>query len=596
MEDETEPPQARPRHALDRYGPKFVDRTEKLHDRAVAMKVATNGEHKPAGGFDSTPIPHAPPGYTLKFTFHRGINLPCADFGTFSSDPYVRAQLLVDLPQRHKQDPILTFRTPTVRKSRDPVWDSEWVVANVPASGFELKCHVYDEDAADHDDKLGVTYVVVGRIDDNWSGLREQSFKVKKRLGSKRVYLFGNIAAFASRRLDLGSHLVISVECLGKTPGDESGQMYTVGPIYWFKHFSPLIGRLTGTKDEVQTADGKKAVSRYKYVISDWERPLMQIAYLLLFFSFQAIQIQLKGPVPAELYHRYVEFKPFVAGMFTSHSLRGRILNRALHHQHYRIYNFDRTTLHGEFAAPCTEFTQKFLEFVHYAQGGRIFTYVLTLDAQFRFTETGKEFGIDLLSKHTMHSNVSIYIAYSGEFFVRRLKHRHRHHSSCAEASATGISTQEPQAEATTGVSTDPGDYELFIDNDSGTYRPNAKYLPLLKDFLSRTFVGLHITTLDCQKDAERMNELKTEQREFKKKETGQMTFLQQRSSSSLSISSSDEDELGERSGAPSKKRGDFAQKVHGMRDVKSQFMKWAEGDEHKSTTENHTGHDSSSH
>ncbi|KEY82592.1 hypothetical protein C2 [Aspergillus fumigatus] len=540
MDDETEPPQARPQHALDKYIPKFVDKTEKLHARAVGMKVASNGEHKPAGGFDSTPIPHAPPGYSLKFTFHRGINLPCADFGTFSSDPYVRAQLVVDLPQRHKQDPIVTFRTPTVRKNRDPVWDSEWIVANVPASGFELKCHVYDEDAADHDDKLGIAYVEVGLIDDNWSGFKEQSFRVKKRLGSKRVYLFGNIAAFASGRLDLGSHLVISVECLGKTPGEEGGQMYTVGPNYWFKHFSPLIGRLTGTKDEVQSSDGKKAVSRY--------------------------------------------------------NLRGRILNRALHHQHERIYNFDRTTLYGKFEAPCVELTQKFLEFVHHAQGGRIFTYVLTLDGQFRFTETGKEFGIDLLSKHTMHSNVSIYIAYSGEFFVRRLKHRHRHHSSCAEPSATEISTQGPQAEATTEVSTNPGDYELFIDNDSGTYRPNGKYLPLLKGFLSRTFVGLHITTLDCQEDAERMTELKNEQREFKKKETGQMTFLQQRSSSSLSISSSDEEELVERSGASSKKRGDFARRVHDMRDVKGQVMKWVEGDAHKNTTGNYNGHSSSSH
>ena len=59
---------------------------------------------------------------------------------------------------------------------------------------------------------------------------------------------------------------------------------------------------------------------------------------------------------------------------------------------------------------------------VHYDEGGRIFTYVLTLDGLLRFTETGKEFGIDLLSKHTMHSDVNIYIACSGEFFVRRLR------------------------------------------------------------------------------------------------------------------------------------------------------------------------------
>jgi len=52
--------------------------------------------------------------------------------------------------------------------------------------------------------------------------------------------------------------------------------------------------------------------------------------------------------------------------------------------------------------------TKKVLDF--YDQGGRIFTYVLTLDTKWRFTETGMEFGIDMLSKHTMHSDVSQYI------------------------------------------------------------------------------------------------------------------------------------------------------------------------------------------
>ncbi|EAU36140.1 conserved hypothetical protein [Aspergillus terreus NIH2624] len=586
--DEEPQPQARPAHVTDKYAPKIVDKTEHLHDRAVAMKAALTGgdaaHHQPAGGFDSTPFPPAPPGYTLKFTFHRGINLPCADFASFSSDPYVVAQLTVNLPQRHKEDPPLTFRTPTVRKNRDPIWGSEWVVANIPESGFQLKCCVYDEDAADHDDRLGNAYVEVNSINDDWPGLKERTFKVKKRTGSKRVYLFGNIAALASGRLDVGSHLMISVECLGRTPGTEGAHVYTVGPNYWFKHFSPLIGRLTGTKDEVQSQDGNRQTSRYKCV------PLFDAFWrkfahrLLLVSSFQAIQIQLKGPVPEKLYHRYVEFRPFVAGMFTSQSLRGRILNRALHHQHRRIYNFDRSTLNGQFESPCTALTQKFLEFVHHAQGGRIFTYVLTLDAQLRFTETGKEFGIDLLSKHTMHSNVSIYIAYSGEFFVRRRKH-HRH-----SLSQTEIPVEEPVEE--TEASTNPADYELFIDNDSGTYRPNGEYLYLLKEFLSTNLPGLHITTLDCVKDAERMGAMKNEQREFKKNQGFQMTFLQQSgSSSSLSLSSSDEEKLDERSGVSLKKRGEFAQKVHDMRDVKGQVMKWAQAED-----ERHQAHSSRRH
>lgn len=123
--------------------------------------------------------------------------------------------------------------------------------------------------------------------------------------------------------------------------------------------------------------------------------------------SFQANEMQLAGPVPNELYHRYVEFKPFVAWMFHGTGIRGRLLNAALHHQHSRIYKYDYNTEYGELDGPDAA-VQRFLELVHYDQGGRVFTYVITLDGMFRFTETGKEFGIDLLSKHTMHSDVNV--------------------------------------------------------------------------------------------------------------------------------------------------------------------------------------------
>ncbi|KAJ5218272.1 uncharacterized protein N7498_000371 [Penicillium cinerascens] len=546
-------------HPVDRYGPKLVEKADKIQHR---MSMG-NDHAKPAGGFDATPIARAPPGYTVKFTFHRGDDLPFADWGSFSSDPYVYAQLLVDLPRRHKQDPLVSFRTPTVRKDMNPVWNCEWVVANVPASGFTLKAYVYDEDPADHDDKLGIAFIEVPHLSENWPGIKEQSFKVKKRFGSKRVYVFTNVSAFATGH-HKESFLVMSIEVLGKTAGDNGGQMYTVGPNHWFKHFSPLIGRLIGTKDQVQGDDGSgKAPSRY---------------------NFQAIQIQLMGPVPCELYHRYVEFKPFVAGMFQAQSLRGRILHKALHHQHQRIYNFDRSTVNGSFPHPCDEFSRKFLEFAHYGQGGRIFTYVLTLDGQLRFTETGKEFGIDMLSKHTMHSDVSIYIAYSGEFFLRRRKHRRRQHSTSSHPAShteNDIPVEEgDESEEAQEASTDPSDYELFIDNDSGTYRPNAEKMPLLREFLVLNFPGLHVTTLDCQQDAERMGQMKEEQREFKKAQGNPAAYLQQSSVSSLSISSSEEEELNEHSGQ-AKKRGDTTRRIHEMRDVKGQMMRWVEADGH---------------
>jgi hypothetical protein len=297
----------------------------------------------------------------------------------------------------------------------------------------------------------------------------------------------------------------------------------------------------------------------------------------LIYRSFQSVQMQFRGPVPGELYHRYVEFRPFVAGMFTSHSLRGRLLNRALHHQHARIYNYDRTTKYGSFPEPSYDMTKQFLDLVHYDEGGRIMTYVLTLDGQFRFTETGKEFGIDLLSKHTMHSDVSIYIAYSGEFFVRRIKHPKLHKNdsevdpqkdthlpltppakttrsksqesrphSKASASTSQAQTQSNGTSGATAVEkdTDPTHYELVIDNDSGTYRPNAEKLHLLKEYLSSNLPGLKIKTLDCQADADEQQALKKEQREKKKAAAGGKRVMYMQNVSMSSLSSSDEEDL----------------------------------------------------
>ena len=88
----------------------------------------------------------------------------------------------------------------------------------------------------------------------------------------------------------------------------------------------------------------------------------------------------------------------------------------------------------------------------------------------------------------------------------------------------------------------DPAYYELIIDNDSGTYRPNAKLLPLLRQFLQRNFPGLKIVTLDSQGDAEFMKKLKDEQRERKKKEGDHLVYTQVSRSSSLS--SSDDERL----------------------------------------------------
>lgn len=141
-------------------------------------------------------------------------------------------------------------------------------------------------------------------------------------------------------------------------------------------------------------------------------------------------------------------------------------------------------TLYGCVPEPGKELAEQFLKLAHYDEGGRLFTYVLMLDGQLRFTETGKNFGIDLvsspltttltyrlmcaivqLSKHTMHSDVSQYVACSGEFFVRRLERFEEADKPVEEQQAhppKEIDGGPPE----TSPPTDPRFYELIIDNE----------------------------------------------------------------------------------------------------------------------------------
>ena len=251
--------------------------------------------------------------------------------------------------------------------------------------------------------------------------------------------------------------------------------------------------------------------------------------------------------MPEQLYHRFVEFKPWVKLMFNVKGVRGWLLAKALHHQHNRVYNFSRTTEYGTLGeTPSRESTLKFLDLVHYDEGGRIFTYVLTLDGLFRFTETGKEFSIDMLSKHTMHSDVAIYIAFSGEFFIRRLARPSPPSPPDAASSSTPQHPPEPLPDD--APRDDPSYYELVIDNDSGTYRPNSKLLPLLKSFLADNFPGLHIMTLDCQADGEKEKRMKNEQRARKRVEGDRHVYRQSAGARGRagSVSSSDASDLEE--------------------------------------------------
>ncbi|KAI1823959.1 hypothetical protein F4861DRAFT_531211 [Xylaria intraflava] len=502
-------------------------------DADQKQKIKTKAN--PPGGFDPTPIPDAPPGYTIKFTFHRAENLPIADISTGSSDPFLTATLSTSLPKRHKEDPDLCYRTRTIRRSLEPEWEEEWIVANVPSSGFRLKCRLYDEDWPDRNDRLGNVSIYVNSVNESWHGFALPGFDVKKRVGSKRAYLLKAGASMLHSNVSITPRLYVSAKLLevSKPP---HGQMYTVGPTYYFKHFSPMIGRMTGIK-----VNKDETVDSQDHSVAEEDNRNAQKAQK---YDFQANEIQLAGPVPPKLYHRYVEFRPIIGLLFRSAGLRGRILNKALHHQHGRIYNFDKSTEWGTFKPCSEEASLQFLKMAHFDEGARLFTYVITLDGLMRFTETGKEFGIDFLSKHTMHSDAQIYIACSGEFFIRRLEH-----PGASESLDPGQPTHPPDPHVEGGPPsetppTKPEYYQLVIDNDSGTYRPDKSVLPNLREFLERNFPGLGIVVLGC--DDPEDQKLKEIQRNRKKKEGRHIRMVINRSPSSSSISSDDISDLGD--------------------------------------------------
>lgn len=229
---------------------------EKFGDQKQKMKE----KREPAGGYDATPIPQPRgPCYTVKFTIHRATNLPAADLKALSSDPYVHATLKSGLQKRHKEDTDLMLRTKTIHRSTEPEWESQWVVAGVPSTGFTLKCRIYDEDPNDHDDRLGNVTISVNHLDEKWNGFREEEFDIKKRMGSKRAYALRGCASMFSSEIHMSGTLVLSAEVLERTT-EGLGRMYTVGPLSWTKHYSPMIGRIAGTlasSDDPSSQTGK---------------------------------------------------------------------------------------------------------------------------------------------------------------------------------------------------------------------------------------------------------------------------------------------------------------------------------------------------
>ncbi|CAE6338411.1 unnamed protein product [Rhizoctonia solani] len=446
--------------------------------------------------------------YDLEITFHSAHSLPVSDIPSLSADPYILASLRVPSYASHDEPgpPPLLFRTRTIHRTRDPEWGNEvWRVGGIPGAGFVLRISLRDEDAGKKDDRLGEARIAfLGKkptkdgersAEEDWGQVREglnverKEASIKKRRGGIRAFISTYVTAAFSRSVSRhGGNVIVSVKVLGLSQNQKDRRPYTLGPHYYSIHFSPLLGKIIGTKSTNASNSRKAAVS-----------------------NFQATKLQLTGPVPKDLEHKYVGYRPFIEIMFSKSGIQGRLLNHALKKQHKYIYSHDQATVYG-----CVErkhgasdasnqndpednlniLAAQFLHITQHGAGYRMYTYVVTLDGQWRFTETGDEFGIEMLSKHSMHADAARYIAYSGEFFVRKIGTKgwednlDEDHDAQLDAQEDGAGEKHNKHEThpTKAIKKakrhPPSQYELVIDNDSGTYRPNKDLLPRLAEYL----------------------------------------------------------------------------------------------------------------
>ena len=140
--------------------------------------------------------------------------------------------------------------------------------------------------------------------------------------------------------------------------------------------------------------------------------------------------------------------------------------------------------LHGGSSSPNTSIQMRYAKRVKPA----IYTYIISSDDDsLRFSETGVAFFVDVASKHALHANGQETVRYSGEFHPR------------PQGGWQNFSDDIPDELV---------DWELVIDNNSGTFAPDKALLPQLKQLLEYNFPGFTIHAFDREdqrlKDSEK--------------------------------------------------------------------------------------------
>jgi hypothetical protein len=235
----------------------------------------------------------------------------------------------------------------------------------------------------------------------------------------------------------------LSITSVPSTPDTSSLHPYTFDrPVRYSRHNSLTVGRLTKVNDERLYSTWEIHLKRINIYFDQNKRQKWNSSY-------QAAKSIFEGPM--------------------AHAIQSIIK------QAHRVLYAKHTT--NEFGSlnSSEEFWNLLLNVNTNTIKPCVYTYIIE-DHTWRFSETGASFFLDFASKHALHSNCAQAVCYAGEFHPRPIG---------------GWNEYDPNEIL------DWDQWELVIDNGSGTYAPDLTLLDQLKELLMFNFPQLNVVIYD---------------------------------------------------------------------------------------------------
>ncbi|CAA7261022.1 unnamed protein product [Cyclocybe aegerita] len=407
------------------------------------------------------------PWVDLQIQFIGASGLPKMDV-VGSADPYFIAKI----------DDKISFVSTVKHNSLSPVWNEVWRMKNVPATA-DLYITVMDKDEGSvHDDYIG-------------------KLKTSVTPGTKEVEIEGPV--FRRSRGDFW--VKIDSEPATDAAPTEFPYLFN-GPIRYSRHFSPTVGAFTNLDDARLYSTWKMYIMGVPIFFGDtyqhWNKNYKAAQNI---FGSGPASLAVRSGIQAG--HRLLYARTSGNGFGIIEDAAGikavlqggeRELVQAWEDawgpgpspedddaanpsvpapRTRRGHRRGGSTASGGSGSSSKRPSALFADRVKPA----VYTYIISAeDDSFRFSETGAAFFVDFASKHALHANCAETVRYSGEFHPR------------PEGGWENFNDT---------IRDEDVNWELVIDNNSGTYAPDKDILPALKKLLEYNFPGFAIYAMD---------------------------------------------------------------------------------------------------